>query len=118
QKYSGFTDAISRKASQSGVQMGLVKDYFTHILDLSKPEDQERFKEFLLAKQKNFQSGFTRDRIFDTIKQAQAAGFHLKNPNVSQDVLQYANSIGTQIAANESNNTLNQLLPKSAIKMT
>lgn len=114
-QYSDFTDYISQSAKGQKMDLGTVKDYFTHIWDLSKPEDKQRFEDLMAANANNFKSGFTKERLFQTLQEGLDAGFTLKNPKVSQDIMQYANSMGKQLAASAYNNKINELRPNGAV---
>lgn len=115
--YSDFTDYVfkSLKETNPATRANYVQDYFTHIWDLSTPEDQQAFNDLMAKNAKNFQSGFGKERIFATLQEGLAAGLKLKNPNVSQDILQYANSMGKQIASGAYNKKMNELRPGGAI---
>ncbi|PWT73666.1 MAG: hypothetical protein C5B59_12800 [Bacteroidetes bacterium] len=115
QRYSNFTDFIFNQFQNKNLEMNYVQDYFTHIWDLSTPEAQQTYND-LLANIRNSQSGFTKDRFFETIQQGLDAGLTLKNPNVSQDVIQYAQSMGNQVGAAAFNQRINELRPGGAIE--
>lgn len=115
QKYSDFTDYVAQQMKLSGNNnMNFINDYFTHIWDRSTPEKEQLFQDFMAENAKNFQSGFTKERIVKTIQEGLAKGLTLKNANASQDVIQYANSMGTQVGAQSFNQRINELRPGGA----
>jgi len=91
--HNNFFDYAHNLATQNGMDMGHIKNYYTHIVDLSDPAKAKQF-ETLLAQRRisNYSPFFTKERIFNDINQMRAAGFDLKNPTVSQDIQDYANA--------------------------
>lgn len=116
-QYQNFTDKVaeSLKNTNPANRMNYIDDYFTHIWDLSTPEDRQNYDDFMAANAKNFSSGFTKQRFLGSIQDGLDAGLRLKNENVSQDVIQYANSMNTQIGAAAFNQKLNELRPGGAL---
>lgn len=114
--YSNFTDHIFNQLKNAkGIsQQGYVEDYFTHIWDLSKPGAQQTFND-LMANIRNSSSPFSKERVFATIQEGLHAGLTLKNPKVSGDILQYAQSTGKQLGAASFNAKINELRPGGAI---
>lgn len=115
QQYSDFTDHVAKQIQASGNKMGYINNYFTHIWDLSTPEAQQTWNDLMAANAKNFTSGFTKDRLVNTIQEGLSKGLTLKNPQAAQDVVQYANSIGMQAGAGAFNKTINDLRPSGAV---
>lgn len=115
QAFRDFTDFTYNLAKSEGSQVGFLKGYYSHILDLSSPEDQARFDSFLDAKAKNYKGWFNKKRIFANIEELEGAGFHLKNANVVDDLVEYANAFSKEQGARVLTNALVKNLPAHAI---
>lgn len=112
--YSDFTDQVFKQATDNKVKMNFVNDYLTHIWDLSTPQAQEIYNNLMTS---NFKSGFSKQRMYATLQEGLDAGLKLKNPNVSQDIAQYARSMAQQVGQQAAFNKANELVPNSMINM-
>lgn len=116
QEYSDFTDWVFGQAKNNEVPIKEVQDYFTHIWDLSTPEAQQKYDDLMAAATRNFKSGFTKQRFIATYQEGLDAGLVPKNETVGQDIVEYARSIGKQIAGKAAVNAMNDIQPNTAVE--
>ncbi len=112
---SDFFDSVAASVKDNKMQMGFVQDYYPQIWDMKDAKTAEGVSQFMQTS--NFTSGFTRQRLFQNIDEGLAQGWKLKNPNVSQDIVQYARSMAMQIGAKAAFNKANELIPGSMVNM-
>lgn len=113
-KFQNFTDHVFGQLKDAGARMGYLTDYYSHILDLSNPADAEKFQQIMDAKAANYKGWFSKDRVFSNIEELEAAGLHLKNPSVVQDIAEYTNGAQKALRAQVLPRELNNVSPGSA----
>lgn len=121
QQFRDFTDQAYKQynnGSSNDQKIGYLKNYYSHILDLSDPADQEKFNEVVQAKLRNYKGWFSKDRVFADINELRDAGFNLKNQTVAQDIADYSRGVSKASAANAFINEIRQTHPSEIVTMT
>lgn len=115
QSYQDLTDYVYQQSKQAGSKLGFLENYYSHILDLSKPGEEERLQQFINAKAANYKGWYNKMRVFSDIEELEQHGFRLKNKNVVNDIAHYANSASLEQGARVLTNELKRLYPDKVI---
>lgn len=110
--FQDFTDHAYNQFKDAGSKIGFLEDYYSHILDLSKPGEAERLQEFVNAKAKNFKGWYNKVRTFQDIEELESHGFDLKNKNVVDDINEYTNAVSRELGGRVLSNELQKINPK------
>ena len=100
-QFRTFTDKLFNIYNNTATdKIGFVENFYSHLLDLSAPEDRVRLNEYIKERATNSQGWFTKQRIFQNIDEIEQAGFKLRNQSVAQDILDYGNGVARSASAN------------------
>ncbi len=110
--FENFTDHAYSQFKDAGSRIGFLNDYYSHILDLSKPGEAERLQAFTEAKAKNFKGWYNKVRTFKDIEELEANGFELKNKNVVDDINEYTNAVSRELGGRVLSSELQKMSPK------
>lgn len=102
QKWRDLADTVHATDTGSGGTTPYIKNYGMHNWDLSDPKDLARYEQ--IAREQ----GFTLDpynysginnlpRVFKSVEEGEAAGFHLKNQDPSEDITEFTQSASMRI---------------------
>lgn len=114
QRYRDLTNEVHATNQASGGNTNFRQNYFRGEWDLSNPADQAKFDQLVAQKYgKNYDpskfAGLDRQpKVFDTIAEGEAAGFHLAHPLARDEIADYAT--GSSLALK------NQVLAKAMEK--
>jgi len=98
-RWNDLSNRVHATSQALGGNTKYVQNYARHNWDLSKPEDATRFQELVAQRggaavdPYNFSGLNTQPRVFNSIKEGEAAGFKLKNQgNPAKDIQDYGKS--------------------------
>jgi len=111
QAHREFTDYIHSQNLESGGNVGYKKNYATHIWDLTDPAKAAEYQTMLNGKAKNFKGYFNKERVFNDIREGNAAGFQLKNKTAQEDITQLASTAQKEIQGRVFANKLKSTFP-------
>ena len=96
--FQDLTDYVYGRLKTYGSKMGYIEDYYSHLLDLSKPGEAERLDQFIKAKAANTKGYFNKGRVFENIDELEANGFTLKHPTIQGDISEYIGAAKRELA--------------------
>ena len=83
--YQNFTDYLHKLNTQLGTELGYRENYVRHSIDLTDPEDAEKFMNQYGTPGvgQNFQPGYLKSAVFDSIDEMRQAGYDYKQQSAT-----------------------------------